>query len=225
MDKLKIDVEDLEDLIGQIEASFDIRFKEEEIENNFTLEEIIDKILLMIDLKDGQHCSTQITFHQLRQQFRKKLGLERDNISPNTSLESLFPFNGRRRKWKNTFYDFIYAAPRLEPPIAIFMSLSLIAFFSFFFLFGAYWDTALIVFLMSSSTLYALNKLGNKLPATTVGELVNKIVRLNYKKTRREYGTFNKKEVKQIIFDMFTDWLSDREKRNFNYKTKIGYIG
>jgi len=224
MEYLKIDSEDFEDLLFQIENSFQVEFDFQEIHNNLSIQQIIDKVVIRLNLQEGSGCSSQITFFRLRQQVLKKHTIDSSKISLETKLIDIFPFKNRRKEWAETFANSDLKVPKLEPPLGLLLPSILTALISFFFIFGKNWNYGLPIFLVSIVIIYLCNRYGKALPCKDLKELTNHIVKFDYRGTRNKIGTYNPTEVKQTIFSLFTDWLSDEERKRVSFDTKIDYI-
>jgi len=219
-----IDVEDFEDLMFQLEISFDFKFELEEITNNMTIDELSELVISKINMENGQDCATQIAFYKIRKALTEKLGIKNNTINPKTQLETVFPKKNRIKNWKNLFGEFNYKEIDLQPsPIPYTISI-LTTVISFFFLFGSYKLYAIPIFIFSIILTKLLSKYGKRFPSKNMGELIKRIVRFNYKNVRTEKGTINILETKNLIFHHLTDWLQPSEMENMNMNTKINYI-
>ena len=57
------------------------------------------------------------------------------------------------------------------------------------------------------------NGIGNELDLQTVGQVVEKMTRENYLKSRRNPKTFNREEIETVLIDWFSDVLGiDKSK-------------
>ncbi|MEQ8415831.1 MAG: hypothetical protein RIB71_15240 [Imperialibacter sp.] len=224
MEKLKINGEDLEDLIVQIEDSFKVRFESEEIQNNFSIEELANLVISKLELKEGIECSSQITFFRLRRLLADKLSMANQTIDLDTELKTLFPPKNRRNEWQRVFADFEFQAPKLEPPREIFLSAILIAIISFMLTLFEFWRFGFPLFFLSSFTIVLCIKFGRSLPSRTMRQLVENIVKHDYHATRQTYGTYNPAELRTTIFSLLTDLLTPKEKQGADLKTRIDYI-
>ena len=223
MEQLRIHSEDLEELLAEIEASFQIKFGHAEIANHMTIDQIADLVMAKLDLQEGIECSSQITFFRLRQWLCQELSLEKSALSPHTKLDQLFPFRGRKTSWQKVFAGFAMRVPNLRPPDVIFLPALLLAVISLF-LVMAFWEIGLPALLLSIAVLYGCIKFGKALPVATLGELVTHIVKYDYQSTRAGYGTYNATELRQTIFKLLTDdHASKKEKKTVHFNTKINY--
>jgi len=225
MEHLIIDSEDFEDLLFQIEDSFQVKFDLEDIQNNLSINEIIGVVVSKMNLKEGIECSNQITFFRLRDQISKKHKLDSSQIGLETKLKEIFPYKDRRKKWNKTFEGTDFKVPNLRPPIGLYLPAILITIISFFFIFGKNWNYGLPIFLVSATIVYLCSRYGKALPARSLRDLTKHIVKFDYRGTRNRVGTFNHNEIKQIIFGLFIDWLNKEDSQSLSFETKINYLG
>jgi hypothetical protein len=80
-----------------------------------------------------------------------------------------------------------------------------------FFILIINWQFALLVISFIIICLTINNKLGNELRVKSIKELVELITRENYLQVRSNKGSINRKELKTVILDWFSDNL-DMEK-------------
>mgnify|MGYP000647142953 CR=1 FL=1 len=217
-----IDDEDFGDLIYQIEKSFGFEFNEDEITNLMTIDEFSELVISKTNMKEGQQCTSQITFYRIRKALVEKLGVDKNTINPNMKLESIFPKKTRIKDWNKVFGE--YNRIELQPSSIPYGISILTAIISFFFLFASYKLYAIPIFISSIILTKILVKYGKTLPVKYIRELTEQIVRFNYKIERAENGTINVSEIKKLIFQHLTDWLEPNEVKTMNMETKINYI-
>ena len=220
---LDIALEDFEELIIKIEDSFEFRFSEGEIRNKITIDELAKIVISKIDLKEGIECSNQIVFFKLRKLLSERMKLEHSEITPDSKLKGVFPKKKRRNIWKQTFDQFELPAPELSPNTTFLIFTLLAALISFFFIFGENWIYGLSIFSTSVLAVSLMYKFGKSLPAETIGEFAQLIVEEKYLRVRKHLGSINKKEVREIIFATFTDWLEQEERDALNMNTMINF--
>jgi len=221
LNTLNIDAEDLEDVLSEMESSFGIRFEEDEIPNLISIEEIADRITSKLNYPEGIECSTQIVFYYLRDLLSQRLRIDKETIKPDIELEELFPKKGRRKKWKAVFKETEYKVPVLEAHSFVFFSL-LLTLASFILIFFHLY--ALPVFLVAVLTTYLFFRFARSLPCRTLGDLSKKIAQQNYAKTRSRAQTINSNEIKQLILNIFSEWVDEPEKKIITLHTRIDYL-
>jgi hypothetical protein len=75
------------------------------------------------------------------------------------------------------------------------------------------WQIGLSGLVFSIAGLWFINKIGNGLDLQTVGQVVEKMTRENYLKSRRNPKTFNKKEIEKVLTDWFSNYFDiDKSK-------------
>ena len=91
-----IDPEDIEDLLLEVEASFDIKFTDNELAHVRTFGDIIDHIKSKIKLVNTDDCTTQQAFYKLRRAIFTTLQIDKDRLTPDTLLQELLPRKTRK---------------------------------------------------------------------------------------------------------------------------------
>lgn len=94
--ELKIDSEDLEQMLLKIEESFDIRFETNELAHVKTYGEFCDAIKDKISLDHSEDCTSQQAFYKLRESIANSTDFERKEITPTTELAEIFLRTSRK---------------------------------------------------------------------------------------------------------------------------------
>jgi len=201
-----IDPEDIEDVLKKVETSFDIVFIGNELSHLETFGELCDLIIDKIQLEHSNECTSQQAFYKLRIAISKSLHIDHKAITPNTSLASILPSNNRRSKIKDLEIFIGFNLDILRPPhwvVITLLALLLASFVSLFInpLIGVPGLT------LSISGFWLASKTANILDLQTVEELTEKISRENYVKSRRNPKTFNKREIENVLTDLFSNDL------------------
>jgi len=220
MGKRKMDnweIENIEDLIPSIEEMFLIKFHSEELINVSDFNDLCDAIIEKITLKDVDSCTKQQAFYKVRYTF-DKIGIrEKNALTLENNLAELLPRNSRRRLVKQISDSLGFDINLLSPPRIIYQSLFYGVLISIFLLFIK-WQIGLIGVLVTIPSMVILAKFGIELNALTVKDLVELITRENYLKVRSESGTVNRKELKTVITDWFSDMLEMDKVELFNVR-------
>jgi hypothetical protein len=148
-------------------------------------------------------CTKQQAFYQVRSAISKIQKINEDQIKPESKLTDLFPLNNRRKKAKefknylDTDIKILTYPDWLGSAFIIGFLLSLVAFFFD-------WKIALtgILFFISASKI--ADYLGKEFDLQTVRDLTEKLSTEHYIDIRRTMGTINRKEISQIIIDIFS---------------------
>jgi len=204
---MKLDInelEDIEDILAEIESSFNIKFEDDELINLKTLGNLFDLIRKKIKLIQVNDCTKQQAFYKLRYTIETELGIDRKHINPNTSLENIFPSKGRKQKSKKIEKKLGFKLKLVRPPLIVSILLIFLLLASFIGLF-IIWQYGLVGIGISIFGFWIADKLGKELDLNTVGEVAEKMTRKNYIKSRRHPETFNGEEVEKIV----SDWISD----------------
>jgi len=211
-----IDPEDIENLLVKVEDSFDIKFADNELAHVQTFGEMCDHIKDKIQLDQTDDCTTQQAFYKLRNAIVATSQLDSDELTTDTLLEDLLPRRIRRTRTKKIEHELGFKLSLLRPPhfVTGFLALLLLAsFIGVFFI----WQLGLAGLGLSIGGLWLTAKTGNELDLKTVGQLVEKMTRENYLKSRRNPRTYNENEIEKVL----TDWFSN--ELNIN-KTKLTRI-
>ncbi|WP_111672735.1 hypothetical protein [Algoriphagus litoralis] len=203
---LKIESEDLDQMLMKIEESFDIRFKTNELTNVKTYGEFCDAIKIKININHSDTCTTQQGFYKLRETLVSSLEIEKAKVTSVTQLTEIFPRKTRKSQIKKLENELGFKLFLLRPPHFVTGLLGILLLGSFMLLFID-WKYGLSLFALSISGFWVSSKTGNELDLTTVGELTKKITRENYFKSRRNSQTINKNELDKLLEDWFVDFL------------------
>lgn len=198
-----IDPEDIEDLIGKIENSFDIKFGENELAHIKTFGQLCDYIANKIRLDNVEDCTTQQAFYKLRNALAATLNIDGKQISPDYLLANLLPRKTRRSGIKKLEKHLGFKVYLLRPPYWVTTSLVVILLVSIIAWFFN-WQVGLFGVASSMCGLWLSTIIGNELDLQTVGQLAEKMTRDNYVKSRRNPKSFNKKEIEKILIDSFS---------------------
>lgn len=197
------DPDDIADLLGKVEKSFNIRFGHTELMHISSFGELCDHIAGKIQLEHSSYCTSQQAFYQLREAIASTLPIDKKSISTDSSLADLFPAKSRRSKIRKLEGYLGFKLTILRPPRWITGMLAILLIASFLALFFA-WQIGLPGLLLSIAGLWLTNNTGNELVLHSVRQIAEKMTRENYLRSRRNPESFNKKEIENIL----TDWFS-----------------
>jgi hypothetical protein len=200
------DLEDMEDVLKIIEESYGLKFGDREFAHVNTYGELCDGIVNKIQLQSADDCTSQQAFYKLRDAIVAVRGVDKEGIKPDTSLESLFPIQGRRGQIKKLEQQLGFKLKVLSSKnyhFGIFFILFIGSFVEMYFNWKMGWG----VLAFSILYIYAISKLGTELNVMTVGELADKMSRENYIKSRRNLATANYKEIRLKIDELFLKHL------------------
>lgn len=208
--ELKIDSEDLEDMLLKIEDSFDIRFDTNELAHVRTYGQFCDAIKDKINQDHSEDCTTQQAFYKIRDAILNSIDIDRKEITPTKLLSDLFPRKNRKSQLKKIEMNLGFKLSVLRPPHFVTGFLVILLLTSIIMLFID-WQYGLFGLGISICSFWISNKLGNELDVTTVRELSEKMMRENYVKSRRNSKTINKNEIDKILEDWFVEFLDVRK--------------
>ena len=204
--KLKIDSNNIEDLLDRVEQSFDIKFGNTELMHITTFGELCDHIATKVQLNHSDDCTTQQAFYKLRSAILVLFKIDGKTISTNTQLADLLPQKNRRKKIQKLEKILGIKLNVLQPKlwlVTTFFILLLASLVGFYI----YWQIGLLGLIISICGLFLVNKIGSEFNVQTVGEVAEKITRENYLKSRRNSKTFNKNEIEKVLIDLFSSDL------------------
>ncbi|WP_083478237.1 hypothetical protein [Lacinutrix himadriensis] len=206
MELKETDIEDIEDLILKIENTFQIQFEQNEFENVRTYGDLCDKITKKIELQSVDDCTSQQAFYRLRNAINKFTESEKNEVIPKTKLIDLFPKKNRISKIREIEKELGFELSILSPTKFVNGIISLLMLVSFIGIFFS-WKLGFLGIGISTFGFWIAQKSGNTFTIKTVGNLTDKIVRDNYLKSRRNSKTVNRKEIENVISDLFSDYL------------------
>ncbi len=206
------DPEDIEFLLAKVEGSFGIRFHGKELVHVNTFGEMCDHIKNKIVLDHEDNCTSQQAFYKLRGALMTALQIDKETVTPDTLLKDLLPKPIRRSKTKQIEKNLGFKLSLLRPPHFIMQYLGLLFIGSLIGL-GFSWQYALVGLGLSIAGFWLAVKMGNELDLRTVRELVEKMSREHYLKSRRNPKTYNKNEIEKVLIEWFSyDLVIDKSK-------------
>jgi len=222
MEEVKLDnweIENVEDLISSIEEMFHIKFHSEELINVLNFDELSNAVVDKIQLRNVDSCTKQQAFYKIRKVF-DKIGIKDKNLlTLKHELEDLLPRKTRKQLVSGIEQELGFKINLIEPPRILVRTLFYGVLISFFWLFIK-WQIGFIGIVIFIIGLNIANRIGNELRVESIKELVELITRENYLKVRSEQGTINRKELKLIILD----WFSDKLEMNKNELNKARFV-
>jgi hypothetical protein len=214
METRKLDnweIENIEGLIPEIEEMFQIKFHSEELINVSSVDELCNVIIDKIPLTNVDSCTKQQAFYRLRVTFDKLGIIDRNSLTLKNKLDELMPRKNRKQLAIRIENELGFKINLIEPPRLLTKILIYGIFISFILLFIK-WQIGLVGIIVFILSLMINNKLGNELRVKSVRELIELITRENYLKVRSDNGTINRKELKNVILDWFSDNLEMDKK-------------
>lgn len=197
-----VDLEDLEDLLVEVEASFGIQIADGELAHITTFGQLFDYIVNKIQLEDTNDCTTQQAFYKLREAITATLGVDGKTIVPNILASEVFPRQDRRLKVRHLENHLGMKLRILRPPNWV-TSMLLIAFFASILGFFVNVPIGLLGLTLSIAGFWLAGKFGNELGLQTIGQVAQEMATKNYLKSRRNPNTANPKEIKEILVYWF----------------------
>jgi hypothetical protein len=131
--RLKLLGEDTCDLLGVIEASFGVKFTEDEFVEAKTIRELAGCIVSKLEHPLSEKCLSAVVFYRLRRTFIRLFDISRAKITPETPLRELMPWRDRKRQWRRMQEHLRFVLPELRWPLWL-VALSLMVVISVFML-------------------------------------------------------------------------------------------
>jgi hypothetical protein len=203
---LRIDQEDLDDVLAVMERSFAIKCSARELTNVKTYGEFCNCIITKIEYKELDDYATQQAFCKLREAILKITNTEEAMIRPEVSLDLIFPKNKRRYQIKKLEEALGFELDLLTPKGFIIVGLIVLMICSFITLFVSR-TYGIIGLLASFAGLLLASRLGKEFNVNTIRDLTEKITAENYLKARRWKNTINKQELEKQIDQLFSKRL------------------
>ena len=201
-----VDPGDISDVLIKIEKSFGIQFRKPELKDVKTFGELCDIIVSKIKLLDSNGCTTQQAFYKLRNAISKTLSIDKIIINPDTQLNLLFPKQARRKTILQVEKELGFSLKLLRPKHFITGFYAMLFLASLFGIFVS-WQIGLIGIISSSLGMSIADRFGKEFKVHTVSELIEKMGRENYMKSRRNNKRVNKAEVVRNIEQLFSSDL------------------
>jgi acyl carrier protein len=198
--------EDVDELLVKVEKSFDIKFGKTELVHIETFGGLCDHIVNKIQLDHSNDCTTQQAFYKLRDAISSQFEINEKTITPDFPLINFLPRQKRRTMTKELERDLGFKLNILRPPHWVTIILFILVLIS---LVGLYFmpPIGFLGLAISIGGLRVAYKIGNELEMQTVGQVVEKMTRENYLKSRRNSKSFNRSEIEKVLTDLFSNDL------------------
>jgi len=191
-------------VLGKVEKSFGFKFGKTDLKDVKTFGELCDIITNKVQGDNSNDCTTQQAFYKLRNALAATQLIDKDDITPDTELQQLFPRQNRRQKVKELQnelgipIDILDIKTWLGWTIFIGLTLSVIMFF-FKWQFALYGLSFFIIMGWTANKFFA-----TELELLTIRQLAEKLSRENYLKARRNPSTINRNEIAQKVKEIFS---------------------
>ncbi len=199
-----VDPEDIDNVLGKIQKSFDIRFANEDLQDVKTFGSLCDTIVKKVKHKSADSsCTTQQAFYKLRNAINTTIAADKDLIKPQTRLSDIFPRDTRLQVIAEIEKEMGFKINLLKPKGVVVFAFSsvLIAAIAALFFFPVIGGLG-IVFAVAG--LMLAGKFGKEMHQKTLGDLAEKIAREHYLNCRRNASTMNRDEITQKVKELFT---------------------
>lgn len=211
-DLSNIDSEDLDYLLLKVEASFGIKFLDDELVDIITFGQLCDHIVGKMKIKDMSDCTSQQAFYKLREALSRTLFVEDKTILPRLRLADIFSRKSRRTDIKKLEEHLDFKLNILRPSNWLIITLTIL-FLSSVIGFFIVPQIGLLTILLSLLGIRLAYKFANELDVETIADLSTRMTRENYLKSRRNPSTFNKSEIEKILTEWFSNYFDiDKSK-------------
>jgi len=214
-----IDIEEIESFLKEIENSFKIRFFSDELIHITNFGQLCDAITNKIETENSSNCTSQQAFYKLREAIGLILNIEKRTITLNLPISGLFPKKTRISNIKKLESNLGFKLNLLGPPLwlsKLFSILFILSFVTLFFVLSF----GLLGLLISIIGFKVSNENGTELNLKTIRQIVEKMTRENYLKSRRNQNTFNKNEIENVLIDWFSNQF-DLDKTKLTREAKL----
>ncbi len=204
------DLEDIEDIIPKIEKSFNLKFQRTEFIGVKTFGDICKIVENHLDYQD-QDCTLQQGFYKVRLAISKAQNIDQTIVKTTSKLEELFPRKSRIRDWKKVEKELGFKVKVLTMNKGLIWTL-----FTGFVLstlcFFLSWKIAVAGLFGFGILSKFLGLFSKELSLQTVGDLSRKISSENYALIRRKKYSGNRREVFDMIRELFVSELDIKRK-------------
>ena len=206
---VKVDVEDLDDFLMDLEKQLGIRFIGDEPmltqtigkKHTFTIADLVKTSVEKMDLVPSLDCTTQQVFYSLRTFFMQEKGISKQDIRPDSDLEILLPRTERKAIIAEIESKLGVKANILTVKGWLGATIALCFVVGIIYLFV---DIKIGISLILAGWLLGKIK-GNELGPKNLGDLSKKIAHQNYRTLRDRKGSYNPKEIEHTIMQTIDD--------------------
>jgi len=191
---LGADPVDFGEVLKVIEKSYAINLSDDDLSSIRTFGDFTDHTLATIDLRHQEGCTTQQAFYKLRSAIADLNMSNKRELNPATNLTDIFPRRSRKKDVRKMESQLGVDFRALRPHHAVMsvLYLTLVASIICFFFNAMYAWAGLLI---SITGIRVAIITGREFNFQTLGEMAEQMTQTSYAKSRREYGTMNKKEI------------------------------
>ncbi len=107
---------ELVELVLRVEEAFGIEITDDEAVAAETVGQLHQCILSKLEQRQSRRCPSSEVFYGIRRALVSLFSMNRRAVSPDTTLNSLFPLPERQDKWSRFCSSSQFPVPRLRPP-------------------------------------------------------------------------------------------------------------
>lgn len=197
-------LDDYNDLIKEVERSFDIHLDKSDLKNIQTFGELCDAVSEKISLNNIGEKNHQQAFLKLRTAIASVKKVDKQSLLPETKLSDLFPRKGRIKAIRELEFELGFSLRVLRPflLIELLLMLSFLASIVFLFIHFGYGMEALAVTIVLNTIAF---RTGKEFSRETIDELAKKITKDNERKKKKSSTTFTNAQVEERLREIFQD--------------------
>jgi hypothetical protein len=204
MEILKLDPEDVNEVLDQVEQSFDVDCQKASLADIQTFGGLVNWISASMTQADSDDCTSQQAFYKLRNELSEVLSIDKVSIRPSTELATLFDKKTRRQQTKQLEQRLGFSVDLLVfKPIFVYLVTAIfLASFVVLFIKPLYGICGFVCFFGLVELLSHIAA-ANTFSSRTVGQLAEKISCERYLWARRNPETVNRNELTRKVKQLF----------------------
>lgn len=204
-----IDPLDVDDFLTKVENSFQIKFRDEDLKI-YTFGDLIDLIISKLVLKyqiEDKNCTSQYLHNKIKKIISDFKISNDENIQPKTNLNEIFPLFKRKKSIKLIESELGLKLDVLTTPYVYSISILVVFIFLMSSFFHDLFSTNFVIMgLLSFVTLLFLGRFFTFVfKDKTFGNLIKRIERDNYIKSKKDENFFNPNEVEKNLMALFIE--------------------
>lgn len=208
---------DVDEVVNKIEKTLHLKFDERDFEEVKTYGEFENLVLNKIEGTEMNDCTSQQSFYKLRKILVEDFNIPFKNITPKSQLNHIFPSKNRIKNVTFLKDKLKTETNFLKPDFTLSFISAILIILSFYYFFNQFL-LGLLLFVIGIFCVKIAQDFGKEFYVTNIGELSEFMVKKDYKNSRRNSETYNPREVKEIIKEIFSDML-DIETSKLQYNT------
>ena len=220
------------EILVKVEKTFGITIPDNEAEKIITVGDFHDAVWRHLEPKHSEKCKSQALFYKIRQSAFNRLEFPKNDFKPVTSLNTIFPLEGRRQAYLNfaKANDLTFPDLKLTTSWRIFLNafglliiIGGLGIVIIMILFFAYSKWLLLIpvigIILTNLVSGILNPKRIIIKPGTIREFINEVLVMNYA-TLPDKDEVNRGEVETIINQVISD-MAGLELEEITVEKKI----